>query len=70
VEQEKSVAQTHTILGDSIVRSYMEYQRAKAIRALVIGWMTLATLTDLLVATLLVWFLVRFTFTDVFQLWR
>jgi hypothetical protein len=42
------------------VTSFLEFQRAKPIRILVIFWMTLAASTDLCIAGLLVWFLVRF----------
>lgn len=65
-ELAKLTTQANDFPGDSIVTSFLEFQRAKPIRVLVIFWMTLAASTDLFIAGLLVWFLVRSLFAFAF----
>ena len=53
-------------LGDSIVTSFREFQKFKPVRIIVIIWMVLAPITDLFIAALLVYFLVRCHHTPFF----
>lgn len=52
----------HHRAGDSIVRGFLAFQQARPIRILVYIWMSLAPVTDLFIAALLVWFLVSWEF--------
>ncbi|KAF8309215.1 hypothetical protein DL93DRAFT_2085985 [Clavulina sp. PMI_390] len=50
---------TGVATGDSIITSFLDFQRAKPVRIIVMIWMTIAPITDLFIAGLLVWFLRR-----------
>lgn len=45
-------------VGDSIVTSFIAFQAYLPVRIVVIVWLVLAPITDLFIASLLVWFLV------------